>query len=273
MILLSQVATITTAVVIPGLAEDDIVQLAGLEITCDAGTKIYPAYSSPDSTGNNGDEQCRQDIRHFLNALIRDLEFGSNHNILEAAQKYVVDGKIAYIEDEIIQNVRAIEYARELAIFAMCNWRTGNRTPSDPIYTPQYSSIVRYFDDSVITSTALFNADGTANNSGFACDDVRSAIDTLSYLWVDVIGNNASGTYLDAAYLIARNRDLIADQALLDTETAYPSLGLSDIHQRKCRRDINYILGGLIRDLVLGGNSGIVTNAESLLHWCCSNWY
>ena len=145
----------------------------------------------------------------------------------------------------------------------MCNWRTGNRTPSDPIYTPQYSSIVRYFDDSVITSTALFNADGTANNSGFACDDVRSAIDTLSYLWVDVIGNNASGTYLDAAYLIARNRDLIADQALLDTETAYPSLGLSDIHQRKCRRDINYILGGLIRDLVLGGNSGIVTNAES----------
>ena len=256
-------AIVTTSVVIPGLAEDDIVQLAGLEITCDAGTKIYPAYSSPDSTGNNGDEQCRQDIRHFLNALIRDLEFGSNHNIIEAAQKYIVGGKIAYIEDEIIQNVRAIEYARELAIYAMCNWRTGNRTPSDPIYTPQYSSIIRYFDDSVITSTALFNADGTANNSGFACDDVRSAIDTLSYLWVDVIGNNASGTYLDAAYLIARNRDLIADQALLDTETAYPSLGLSDIHQRKCRRDINYILGALIRDLVLGGNSGIVTNAET----------
>jgi len=256
-------ATVTTSVVIPGLAEDDIVQLAGLEITCDAGTKIYPAYSSPDSTGNNGDEQCRQDIRHFLNALIRDLEFGSNHNIIEAAQKYIVGAKVGYIENEIIQTVRAIEYTRELAIYAMCNWRTGNRTPSDPIYAPQYSSIVRYFDDSVITSTALFNADGTANNSGFACDDVRSAIDTLAYLWVDVIGNNASGTYLDAAYLIARNRDLIADQALLDTETTYPSLGLSDIHQRKCRRDINYILGGLIRDLVLGGNSGIVTNAEA----------
>ena len=250
------VATITTeAGLISALSEDDTVQLADILISCEAGQKIYPAYSSPTSTntGTNGDEQCRQDVIHFLNALVRDLEFGSNHNIIEAAKKYVVGAKIAYIENEIIQTVRAIEYARELAIFAMCNWRTGNRTTSDPIYTPVYSTLPRYFDDTVITSTA-----GTP-----ACDDVRSAIDTLSYLWVDVIGNNASGTYLDAAYLIARNRDLIADQALIDTEVQYPSLGLSDIHQRKCRRDINYILGGLIRDLVLGGNAGIVTNAEA----------
>ena len=86
----------------------------------------------------------------------------------------------------------------------MCNWRTGNRTPSDPIYTPQYSSIVRYFDDSVITSNSRNKP---------ACANVASAIDTLAYLWVDVLANNASGTYLDAAYLIARNKDLIADQA------------------------------------------------------------
>lgn len=242
------VATITLDNQLSGLAEDSIVKLEGIEVTCSNGTKTYPSFNIPVS-----DEECKQDIIHFLNALVRDLEFGSNHNIIEASQKYIVGAKIGYVENEIIQTVRAIEYARELAIYAMCNWRTGNRTGSDPIYTPEYSSLTRYFDDTVITSTA-----GTP-----ACDDVRSAIDTLSYLWVDVIGNNASGTYLDAAYLIARNRDLIADQALLDTETAYPSLGLSDIHQRKCRRDINYILGGLIRDLVLGGNSGIVTNAET----------
>jgi hypothetical protein len=242
------VATITTSVSIPALAEDDIVKLADLEVECDNGTKVYPSFNIPVS-----DEQCKQDIVHFLNALVRDLEFGSNHNTIEAAQKYIVGAKVAYVENEIIQTVRAIEYARQLAIYAMCNWRTGNRTPSDPVYTPQYSSLTRYFDPTVITSTA-----GTP-----ACDDVRSAIDTLSYLWVDVIANNASGRYLDAAYLIARNRDLIADQALIDTEATYPTLNLSDIHQRKCRRDVNYILSGLIRDLVLGGNSGIVTAAEA----------
>ena len=248
------VAVVTTDTPLT-LANDDIVRLADLLIECEAGQKIYPAYSSPTSTnsGSNGDVQCKQDVIHFLNALVRDLEFGSNHNIIEAAERYVVGAKIAYIENEIIQTVRAIEYARELAVFAMCNWRTGDRTPSSQIYTPEYTTTTRYFDDTVITSTA-----GTP-----ACDDVRSAIDTLAYLYVDVIGNDASGTYLDAAYLIARNRDLIAEQALANTETTYPSLGLSDLHQRKCRRDINYILGGLVRDLVLGGNAGIVSNAET----------
>jgi hypothetical protein len=242
------IATITTDVSIPGLAEDDIVKLAGILVECDNGQKVYPSFNIPVS-----DTQCKQDIVHFINALVRDLEFGSNHNIIEAAQKYIVGAKIDYVENEIIQTVRAIEYARELAIYAMCNWRTGNRLPGAPVYAPQYSSVPRYFDNSVITATA-----GTP-----ACDDVRSAIDTLSYLWVDVISNDASGRYLDAAYLIARNRDLIADQALIDTEASYPTLNLSDIHQRKCRRDINYILSGLIRDLVLGGNSGIVTAAEA----------
>jgi hypothetical protein len=242
------VATITTSVPIPSLVEDDTVQLAGIEVTCDNGTKVYPSFNIPVS-----DEQCKQDIVHFLNALVRDLEFGSNHNIVEAAEKYIVGAKIGYVENEIIQTVRAIEYARELAIYAMCNWRTGNRTASDPVYTPQYSSITRYFDDTVITATA----------GSPACDNVRSAIDTLAYLWVDVIGNNASGTYLDAAYLIARNRDLIADASYKETLVSYPALGLNNIDERKCLRDINYIIGGLIRDLVLGGNSGTLNNANS----------
>ena len=251
------VATITTTNAgVNALSEDAIVKLADILISCSAGQKIYPSYSSPTSgnnTGDDGDEQCKQDVIHFLNALVRDLEFGSNHNILDAAKKYIVDGKITYIEDEIIQNVRAIEYARELAIYAMCNWRIRNRTTNDPLYTTKHATSTRYTDPTIISATA----------GNPACDDVRSAIDTLSFLWVDVISNNASGTYIDAAYLIARNADVIADQALIDTEAAYPTLNLSDLHQRKCRRDIKIVLEGLIRDLVLGGNHGIVSTAEA----------
>jgi len=251
------VATITTTnAAVSALSEDDTVKLADILIECSAGQKIYPAYSSPTS-GNNintdGDEQCKQDVIHFLNALVRDLEFGSNHNIIEAAGKYIVGGKIAFIEDEIIQNVRAIEYARELAIYAMCNWRIKNRTTGDPSYVTKHATSTRYVDPTIISATA----------GSPACDDVRSAIDTLSFLWVDVISNNASGTYIDAAYLIARNADVIADQALIDTEVVYPTLNLSDVHQRKCRRDIKIVLRGLARDLVLGGNHGIVSTAES----------
>ena len=260
--IITGIANITTDAAVPSIQEDSIVKIADILLECDAGQKLYPAYSSPDSNGNGGDEQCREDTRHFINALIRDLEFGSNHNIIEAAQKYIVGGDIAYIQDEILQCIRAIEYARELAIYCMRNWRIGTGTVNDDIYTPRYSALPRYFDDTVITTTALLNGDGTANNTGFACNDVRSAIDTLAFLWVDVISKNQSGTYLDAAYLIARNKDLIADQALKDTEANYPTLNLSDINQRKCRRDVRLVLDGLIKDLVFGGNKGIVEVAE-----------
>jgi hypothetical protein len=235
------------------LAEDDIVQIADITLRCvvDGVTteKTYPSFNIPVS-----DDKCRRDIRHFLNALVEDLEFGSNNNIVSAARRYV-DGtntQIDFVDNEIIQTVRAIEYARELATFAMSKWRTGNRTPTDPVYTPQYSTLPRYFDDTIID-------DGQSP----ACANVAAAIDTLSYLFVDVLANDSSGTVLDAAYLIARNRHHIADEAYNLAIVNYPSLGLINIDERKCRRDINFILSGWIRDLVLGGNSGTVTNAEA----------
>ena len=84
-------------------------------------------------------------------------------------------------------------------------------------------------------------------------------------MWVDVIANNTNGTYLDAAYLISRNKYLIADQAYLDTKTKFADLGLNNVDERKCRRDIGIILNGLVRDLSLGGNAGILTNAELII--------
>ena len=87
-------------------------------------------------------------------------------------RKYIVGGKITYIEDEIIQNVRAIEYAREL-VFSQCEiGEPKDGTPTDDIYVPRYSSVTRYFEDTVITTTA----------GNPACADVKAAIDTLSFL-------------------------------------------------------------------------------------------
>ena len=250
------IATVTVSSAVPNIAEDATVKLADILVSCSSGQKTYPSFSPPTSGNNNqpnGDEQCKQDIRHFLNAVIRDLEYGSNHNVIEAAKKYIVGAKVEYVENEIIQTVRGIEYARELAIYAMCNWHTGdNRLTTDPLYVAEHTALTQYRDTTIINTTA-----GSPR-----CDDVRAAIDTLSYLFVDVLSNNAANVYLDGAYLIARNKDLIADQVLLDVEKKYPNANLSDLNQRKCRRDVGLILGGLVRDLVLGGNSGIVSRAE-----------
>jgi hypothetical protein len=242
-------ATITTATN-AGLSEDDTVKLSGIVVSCIIDgvvtEKTYPSFNIPVS-----DQKCRRDIGHFLNAIIQDLEFGSNYNTINAARKYFAAGQVEYVDYEIIQTVRAIEYARELAIYAMRKWRTGNGTPVDPVYVSQYTSLDQYVDPTVIDDPA-----------SPACANVASAINTLSYLFVDIISNQASGTYLDGAYLIARNRDFIADEAYQLTKQQYPSLGLDDVDERKCRRDINYILSGVLRDLVLGGNAGSVNAAE-----------
>ena len=250
------VATVTTSGTITGLTEDSVVQLADILIQCASGTKAYPAYSAPTSganTGDDGDNQCKQDVVHFINALVRDLEFGTNHNVIEGSKKYIIDDKINYIEDEIVQNIRAIEYTRQLCILAMRNWRTGNGTTGDPVYAPKYSSVDRYFDTTIINTTA----------GNPVCANVRDAINTLSYLWVDVISNEVATAYIDGGYLIARNADLIADQAYQDTKAAFPNLGHNNIEERKCPRDIKYTLKQLLRDLVIGGNHGIVSAAES----------
>ena len=234
----------------PAFAEDDTILIANLIVECviDGVTtqKTYPSFSIPVS-----DTKCRRDVGHFLNALIQDLEYGSNYNIITAAKRYVSAGQIEYVDYEIIQTVRAIEYARELAIYAMRKWRTGTGLAGEPVYVPQYSTLDQYIDLTVIDDTA-----------SPACDNVRSAIDTLSYLFVDVLANNSSGTYLDAAYLIARNRHHIADEAYKSAKQQYSSLSLSNIDERKCRRDVNYVLNGVLRDLVLGGNTGSVNAAE-----------
>ena len=243
-------ATITTSNPVAALADDSIVKLSGIVVSClidgVVTQKTYPSFNIPVS-----DAKCRRDIGHFLNAICRDLEYGSNYNTIDAAKKYISSGQIDLVDYEITQTIRAIEYARELAIYAMRKWRTGTGAPGQPVYTPQYSSVTRYFDPTVLDDLV-----------SPACANVASAINTLSYLFVDVLANNASGTVLDAGYLIARNRDFIADEAYGATKTLYPTLGLSNLNESKCRRDINHIISGLLRDLILGGNAGIVTAAE-----------
>jgi len=168
----------------------------------------FPGFTNPNVT------KCRRDIGHFVSAIIRDLEYGGNYNIVEAAKTYVSGTQIGYIGNEIAETVRAFDIARRLAIICMRNWRTGNGTTSDPIYTPLYSSVSRFFDSTVPTSTA----------GNPACADVKSAIDSLGYLFVNTITNNAANRYLDASYLIGRNAELIAEEASGYTRTQFPDL-------------------------------------------------
>ena len=241
------VGTITTVSPIPGLTSGETVKVENILLSCIQGEKLYPGFNIP-----NGDSKCYRDVKHFVNAIIMDLEYGGNYHTMEAAKRYVDGTQIGYINNEIVETVRAYDRARELCILAVRNWHTGSGLYSEPVFVPRYSSVQRYTDPYVTEDTAGGLAGGT-------CANVVSAIETLGYLFTDIISNQAASRYQDASYLIARNIDLIAEEALADALDAYPSLGLNYPDRTKCKRDIKYILAGLRRDLILGGNVGMVT--------------
>jgi hypothetical protein len=104
-------ATITTSIPVASLVDDSIVRLADIVVSCVINgvvtQKTYPSFNIPVS-----DAKCRRDIGHFLNAICRDLEYGSNYNVIDAAKKYISAGQISLVDYEITQTIRAIEYAR-----------------------------------------------------------------------------------------------------------------------------------------------------------------
>ena len=222
-------------------------------------TYVQRAFVIPNET------KCRRDIGHYVNAILMDLEYGGNYHVVEAAKRYRNNGQLGYVGNELAYTVRSLQVARRLCIYAMRNWRLEDGKYSQPTYTPKYSSLSRYFDLSVTEDTA------GATTNGFTCSDVASAITTLSYLYTDVLcnktvtNNPTVGTMEDAGYLIMANADFIASEAAETAYAAYPALAatLTDDQKRKCKRDIRYVLSGLTRDLIGGGNSGIVTAAES----------
>ena len=221
-------------------------------VSSSANSIIYGSYAYTQRAFSNPDEtKCRRDIGHIVNAVIRDLEYGGNYNVVEAAEYYRTGGQIGYINKDIAETIRATELARQMCVLAMRRWRTNNGAITDPLYTPRYSAVARYFDPTV-----------TQDSASPACADVKSAIDTLVYIFSDVVTNNASGTSIDAAIQIQKNADFIASEALGFAKSTYPSLGLTTDQERKCKRDIRFVLKGLVRDLVLGGNAGIVEVAE-----------
>jgi hypothetical protein len=209
--------------------------------------------------------KCRRDIGHFVNAIIMDLEYGGNYHVVEAAKRYRNNGVLGYVGNELAYTVRSLEVARRLCIYAMRNWRLEDGKYSQPVYTPKFSSVTRYYDLTVTEDTS------GATTNGFTCSDVASAITTLAYLYTDVLCNKTVtnsptvGTMEDAGYLIMANADFIASEASEYAYAQFPvvAASLTDDQKRKCKRDIRFILSGLTRDLIGGGNSGIVTAAES----------
>jgi hypothetical protein len=167
----------------------------------------FPEFTNPNET------KCRRDIGHFVNAIVRDMEYGGNHNTIEAAKYYVIGTGIGYIATELSETIRAFDIARDLAILAMRGWRINE---DEDLYAPQFSNISRYFDPDV-----------TIDSVWPYCANVEAAINNLADLFLAIISNNQVDRFVEAGYLIARNQEFIKQETSRYIEDAYPELFIS----------------------------------------------
>jgi len=74
----------------------------------------------------DGENFCKRDIKHILNAVIADLPYGGNATSIEAAKSYRNNSTAAieYIDNQHRQSRFAFRLARDYAILAMRNWQT-----------------------------------------------------------------------------------------------------------------------------------------------------
>jgi hypothetical protein len=84
-----------------------------------------PEVSSADGA-SDGENFCKRDIKHILNAVIADLPYGGNATSIEAAKSYRNNStsSIEYIDNQHRQSRFAFRLARDYAILAMRNWQT-----------------------------------------------------------------------------------------------------------------------------------------------------
>ena len=215
----------------------------------------YSAFDYPN--GANGVNTCKRDIADYIiPSVIADLLSGGDANTI-SAMRYYVDGTsgIAYVKDELLPTIYALEQTNILCQYAVDNWTiTGTTT----LYTPQFADISDRYRDTSITLD-----DGTY---GTNCARIKSAIDTLFTKAIGVLLPErdqyiVSGRHYDAANLIESNKLLIADVAVGRMLANYPGFTIPNGNQN-CKDDIVDILDTLCFNLRFGGNHKVYDAAQ-----------
>ena len=84
--------------------------------------------SLPTVTTNttDGENKCKRDIKHVINAVIADLPYGGNALSIEAAKTYInnANNSLYLIDNQHRQSSYAFQLARDYCVLAMRNWKT-----------------------------------------------------------------------------------------------------------------------------------------------------
>ena len=201
-----------------------------------------------------GTLQCKTDLALLLNEFVKDIENGGNFHTVNVGKFYLGTNDILlHIRLQVFQSV----YAHERLGFYMKQAITG-----DLDYTNT--------DDIIVGDWGITDNSGSGN-----CANVQTAIDTLITTVNDIIAPT-NADYAIAADRLYFNRQYVADECVGST-TAEFTYTLNNVNfqafnypggipgQNKCKRDLKFIMLGVISDLQTGGTNSTISAIEKYI--------
>ena len=216
----------------------------------------FPDFIMPgDDPGNNvygGTNYCLRDTKDYIiGALIKDLREGGTYHTLYTARTYLeASGKLKHVGNEILQTLYTWDVVGDIINDVLTT------TSSD--LSGAYSERLR-----IPNNFSTPPAQSTL-------DEIRALIDSL----LEVLAPTGQG-FKDSGVLIWKNRDYIAEEVVGYLNNKYTKdMGGTDVNflimpgagEGGCIDDIkNYILPGVIGDLVTGGTYNVKNVIDNYL--------
>lgn len=213
----------------------------------------YPSFVIP-----NGNQNCIDDIKLILDAIVWNIQFGGNDRVYDAAAYYINHPTL--LAGEQAESIYAYERARDVAIQVIRNKLVTKVSGTLNTYT-QYRDLTIVGDYSGVAGVYQIAPSGTyydaynlikLNQQEIKDKSLAAiALNHPDFYFPGDSQTNSRSRYYDSYRLIQKNRSVIVDTAWSNTVSAYP--GISGT-QTKCKRDIGYFIDAISTDVFTGGN-------------------
>ena len=179
--------------------------------------------------------KCERDSGIILDAAGYDIVLGTNYNSVTTGLAYQRANSAYLQSNQKSATIAAVAYLKDGASTLAAN-AGGDSTSSQRLNT--------YFDEIIdIIANGTVSTDTAANALSFPTPGVLPTTDALP-----------------AADRLQANRNFIAAEVVAYVNNNTPPAGYD---QAKCLRDAKYIVDALTYDILYGGNSATIVNAEA----------
>jgi hypothetical protein len=188
---------------------------------------------------NVGSESCRRDIGYFIDSLAYDLSRGGNSKLYDNAEYYVTGKSTQLIkgDTEIRDTLNCLRYATNLAASAVRNHEFSAKGSASGTTLTLTNSQFGITEGMIVTASGI---GGTVKVSSITYPTNRNT---------------------DAANLILKNKELIADVAVGRMKAFYPAFTIPNGDQN-CKDDIKAVIETIAYNLANGGNDKVYDAAK-----------